>query len=80
MVSLSQEGVDDDGDEQVNEYLEDQNVEQDEESNGDGRVTALERLSTIRHHALIRLIFAALVVGRVAPRQVKHDDVPRFTR
>lgn len=62
VVSLTQEGIDDDRDEQVDENLVDEDVEQNKESNGGCRATTLERFSTVLHHALIRLIFTALVI------------------
>ena len=67
---LSEEGIDDDGDEEVEEHLTDDDLEEQMESDGESRATALRtqgvlRVAPFRYHLLVALILNALVGDRV---------------
>ena len=62
VISLHQECIDNDSDEQADEDLEDEKVEKDEEEIAiEGRATGFW-LPTIRHHRFIVFFLAALIL------------------
>ena len=77
-VSLTQERVNDDCNEQVQEDLGDDYLKQDEENISTCWTSASERLSSALLYLIIGLAFVALEGDRVASREIKHDDVPVF--
>ena len=74
------ESIDYDGDEEIKEYLADQDVKQNEEKVWRYWWTARKRLSPVVNHTLVGFIISALVPCRVRPRQIEHDQLPGFTR
>lgn len=77
-VSLTQEGVNDDCNEQIQEDLGDDYLKQDEENISTCWTSACERLSSVLLYLIIGLAFVALERDRMASREIKHDDVPVF--
>ena len=77
-VSLTQEGVNDDCNEQVQEDLGDDHLKQYEESISSCWTSTCKRLSSVLLYLIISLGFVALEGDRMASREIKHDDVPVF--
>jgi len=67
LVALAQKGINNDRDEQVDEYLRDQDVEKDEEGVCHYWRPTSKRLTSILHHSFIALALSTLVCLRVGP-------------
>ena len=79
VVSLSQEGIYNDGYEEIDEDLHDEKIEQDKECVRHEFGAACERFTPIGHDRIVVLVFTALIVWGVGLCSLKHDHVPRFS-
>ena len=82
-VSLAEEGVDDDGDEQVEEHLGDDHLEEQVESHGHScpapcRAVEVGWVSPICNNSVVVFSLIALVEDGPGLRRVEHDRVPSF--
>ena len=83
-ICLTEEGIDDDRNEQVQKDLRNNDLEQKMESNGDARSTTLRSwpacwVSSIGNDLVEVLIFNTLIENRPGHRCLKHDCVPSLT-
>ena len=76
--TLSRKGVDQNGDEKVQEDLRNNDLESQEVGDGEGMATPI-RLSIILHDRLVVSIFVALENYAVRSSGVKHKGIPTFT-
>lgn len=80
-ISLAEERIDNDGDEQIKEHLRHNNLEEQMEANSPIRAAAFRtiwvvRISAIGYNAFIGLVFFALVQDGVRLGGVEHNGVP----